>query len=690
MALTSVLIANRGEIARRVTRAARARGLRVVAVCSRADATAPFVREADTTVLLSGDTLAETYLNIDAIVAAARGAGVDAVHPGYGFLAENADFAAAVTAAGLTYLGPNAKTVALMGSKVAAKDAARAADVPVLPDAVVGADVREADLFAAGESVGYPMLVKASAGGGGRGMRPVAAAGELVAAVSAARSEALAAFGDGTVFLERYLASARHVEVQVIADRHGNVFALGDRECSVQRRHQKLIEEAPAVCIPAAARETIAAAAARLTSKIGYEGVGTCEFLVEGADAFFLEMNTRLQVEHTVTEEVTGLDLVDLQFAVATGARLNLTPDQLEPRGVAVQARLCAEDPAAGWVPSTGTVWRYRHPEAPWLRGEHGIVEGDAVTPAYDSMVAKVIASGPTREIALARLADALARAEVAGVATNRLALAAVLRHPVYVEGAAVDTSFLDRYPEVTAAPEPTTAEIAAAALGLLADETAADAIVPTLPTSWRWGVQPARELELVVAGEPLPVRLTPVADRLWSLDLPGMTSRAEPCQPADGLTSASAGRHPAEVEVLADRSEGRERTLLLRVGAEVAEWTVARRGPARDIDADEVVVRGGGRAIALGVAPRFRTGRHDTAAAGPVSSLPGTVVEVRVAEGETVAAGAVLAVVEAMKMQHPITAPYDAVVTSVLVTPGQAVEAHQLLLELTETEGAG
>ncbi len=666
MALTSLLIANRGEIARRITRAARARGLRVIAVCSRADATAPFVREADTTVLLPGDTLAETYLNIEAIVAAARDAGVDAIHPGYGFLAENADFAAAVTAAGLTYLGPTAETVALMGSKVAAKDAARAADVPVLPDAVIGADVSEADLLAAGESVGYPMLVKASAGGGGRGMRPVAAADELVAAVSAARSEALSAFGDGTVFLERYLASSRHVEVQVIADRHGNVFVLGDRECSVQRRHQKLIEEAPAVCIPAAARETIAAAAARLTSKIGYEGVGTCEFLVEGPDAYFLEMNTRLQVEHTVTEEVTGLDLVELQFAVATGERLELTPDQLASRGVAVQARLCAEDPAAGWVPSTGTVWRYRHPEAAWLRGEHGIAEGDAVTPAYDSMVAKVIASGPTREIALARLADALARAEVAGVATNRLALAAVLRHPVYVEGAAVDTSFLDRYPEVTAAPAPTTAEIAAAALGLLADETVADAIVPTLPTSWRWGVQPARELELVVGGEPFPVRLTPVADRVWSLD-PG-----------------------GEVEVLADRSAGGERTFLLRVGSEIAEWTITRRGPARDIEADEVVVRGNGRAIALGVAPRFRTGRHDTAATGPVSSLPGTVVEVRVGEGEAVAAGTVLAVVEAMKMQHPITAPYDAVVTRVLVTPGQAVEAHQLLLELTETEETG
>ncbi len=669
MALTSLLIANRGEIARRITRAARARGLRVVAVCSRADATAPFVREADTTVLLPGDTLAETYLNIEAIVAAAREAGVDAIHPGYGFLAENADFAAAVTAAGLTYLGPSAETVALMGSKVAAKDAARAADVPVLPDAVIGADVSEADLLAAGESVGFPMLVKASAGGGGRGMRPVAAAGELVAAVSAARSEALAAFGDGTVFLERYLASARHVEVQVIADRHGNVFVLGDRECSVQRRHQKLIEEAPAVCIPGAVRETIAAAAARLTSKIGYEGVGTCEFLVEGSDAYFLEMNTRLQVEHTVTEEVTGLDLVDLQFAVATGERLNLTPDQLEPRGVAVQARLCAEDPAAGWVPSTGTVWRYRHPEAPWLRGEHGITEGDTVTPAYDSMIAKVIASGPTRAIALARLADALARAEVAGVETNRLALAAVLRHPVYVTGTEVDTSFLEKYPEVTAAPAPTTAELAAAALGLLADETVADAIVPTLPTSWRWGVQPARELELVVDGEPLPVRLTPVADRYWSLEVVP---------------------NPAEVEVIADRSEGRERTLLLRVGSEIAEWTVARRGPARDIEPDEVVVRGNGRAIALGVAPRFRTGRHDTAATGPVSSLPGTVVEVRVGEGETVAAGTVLAVVEAMKMQHPITAPYDAVVTRVLVTPGQAVEAHQLLLELTETEEAG
>jgi acetyl/propionyl-CoA carboxylase alpha subunit len=673
--ITSILVANRGEIARRVIRAARARGIRVVAVCSRADATAPFVREADTTVLLPGDTLAETYLNIAAIVAAARDANVDAVHPGYGFLAENADFAAEVVAAGLTYLGPAADSVALMGSKVAAKDAARAADVPVLPDAVIAADLPEAELLAAGESVGYPMLVKASAGGGGRGMRQVASSADLVAAVAAARSEARSAFGDGTVFLERYLASARHVEVQVIADRHGNVFVLGDRECSIQRRHQKLIEEAPAVCIPRAARETIAAAAARLTSKIGYEGVGTCEFLVEvtsadSADAYFLEMNTRLQVEHTVTEEVTGLDLVDLQFAVAAGEKLDLTPDQLAPDGVAVQARLCAEDPAAGWVPSTGTVWRYRHPNAPWLRGEHGIAEGGEITPAYDSMVAKIIASGPTRAIALARLADALARAEVAGVATNRLALAAVLRHPEYVDGAGVDTAFLDRHPEVTAAPAATIPELAAAAIAVLAGE-AVDAIVPSLPATWRWGVQPPRTVDLADGNEPVAVRVTPRGDRLWDVQ------------------AGESG--PVEVELVAAPSLGMtsptELRLLLRIGSEIAEWTVTRRGPARDTEPDELVVTGNGRSVVLGVAARFQTGRHDTAATGPVSPLPGTVVEVRVAEGETVTAGTVLAVVEAMKMQHPITAPSDALVARVLVTTGQAVDAHQLLLELTETE---
>jgi acetyl/propionyl-CoA carboxylase alpha subunit len=658
--IQTVLVANRGEIARRIIRAARSRGVRVAAVCARADAIALFVREADTTVLLPGESLAETYLNIDAILAAARQVGADAVHPGYGFLAEHADFAAAVTDAGLIYLGPSADSVALMGSKVAAKEAARAADVAVLPDAVIGTDLAETDLLAAAAAVGFPLLVKASAGGGGRGMRQVGSTTDLVAAVAAARSEAAAAFGDPTVFLERYLSSSRHVEVQVIADRHGNVFVLGDRECSVQRRHQKLIEEAPAVCIPAGARQTIAEAAARLTSKIGYEGVGTCEFLVEGAEAYFLEMNTRLQVEHTVTEEVTGLDLVDLQFAVALGERLDLTPDQLVPDGVAIQARLCAEDPAAGWVPSTGTVWRYRHPDAAWLRGEHGIAEGDAVTPAYDSMVAKIIAAGPTRAIALARLADALCRAQVAGVATNRLALAAVLRHPDYTDGGEVDTAFLDRHPEVIAAPVATTAELAAAAVGLLCDESS-EAIVPSLPVCWRWGVQPPIALDLIDGGIAVALRVTPVADRRWDVQ---------------------AGETAVEVELLSEV----DGVLLLRIGSQIAQWTVARRGPVRDIDPDEVVVSGNGRAVVLGVAARFTTGRHDAAATGPVSSLPGTVIEVRVAAGDTVAAGTVLAVVEAMKMQHPITAPYDAVVARVLVSTGQAVEAHQLLLELEET----
>ena len=421
-----LLIANRSEVASRVARAARLRGIRTVGVYSDPDATLPYLDDVDEAVALQGHSATDTYLNISAVLAAARRTGCDAVHPGYGFLAESSQFAEAVTAAGLTFVGPPADCVAAMGSKVRAKELARKASVPVLPDAVITTDAPH-DLSELADRVGYPLLVKASAGGGGRGIRLVESAEDLSHAVASAQREASAAFGDPTVFLERFLSGPRHIEIQVFGDTHGNVVHLGDRECSVQRRHQKLLEECPAVLVSTEVRSAMAAAAVRLAEEIGYVGAGTCEFLVQGDEFFFLEMNTRLQVEHTVTEEVTGIDLVALQLDIARGAELPFRQPDVTFTGHAIQARVCAEDPYAGWLPSTGYVHRYWHPSDDGVRYEDGIASGVTISPHYDSMITKVIANGRSRDDAVSALGDALATLVLHGPATN---VGALSPHP--------------------------------------------------------------------------------------------------------------------------------------------------------------------------------------------------------------------------------------------------------------------
>ena len=447
MTVTSVLVANRGEIARRVFATCRRRGLSTVAVFSDADAGSPHVREADSAVRLPGDSPADTYLRGDLIVEAARRAGADAVHPGYGFLAENAEFARQVIDAGLVWIGPDPDTIEIMGSKIASKERMAAAGVPVL-GLLDPATVTEADL---------PVLVKASAGGGGRGMRIVRALADLAGAVESASREAGAAFGDPTVFCERYLDSGHHVEVQIMADAHGTVWALGERECSLQRRHQKVIEEAPAPLVDRVGgdlRERLLAAGRDAASAVGYRGAGTVEFLAdERGDFWFLEMNTRLQVEHPVTECVTGTDLVALQLDIAAGGKL--TGPEPAMTGHAIEVRLYAESPADDWRPQTGTVVtfdvpdvtaRFGRTEPDGLRLDSGVESGSVVGTHYDAMLAKVVAYAPTREAAARQLAAALRRTRIHGVTTNRDLLVASLLHPRFLDGTA-DTSFYVAHP---------------------------------------------------------------------------------------------------------------------------------------------------------------------------------------------------------------------------------------------------
>jgi len=443
VAITKLLIANRGEIAARIIRSAHALGIATVAVYSDPDAAAPYVTLADEAVRLPGAAPADTYLRGEEIIAAAATAGADAVHPGYGFLSENAGFARACADAGLTFVGPRPETIEAMGDKVRAKAIMAEAEVPVLPSATV---TDTTDLAAAGAAVGFPLLVKAAFGGGGRGMRLVADPAELAEAVSSARREAASAFGDGTVFLERFVTDPRHVEVQILGDAHGDVVHLFERECSIQRRYQKIVEECPSPAVDDDLRDALTAAAVAAGWAIGYTGAGTVEFVLDRDGGFyFLEMNTRLQVEHPVTEEVTGLDLVELQLRIAEGEPLPASARQARINGHAIEVRLYAEDVPAGFVPTTGTLHRFAFPPAPGIRVDTGFRDGSVVSPHYDAMLAKVIAHGRTRADAARRLARALGRAAIHGMTTNRDLLVAILREPEFLAGG-TDTGYLTRH----------------------------------------------------------------------------------------------------------------------------------------------------------------------------------------------------------------------------------------------------
>ncbi|MFF3253715.1 acetyl/propionyl/methylcrotonyl-CoA carboxylase subunit alpha [Actinacidiphila glaucinigra] len=625
--IASVLVANRGEIARRVFRTCRDLGIATVAVHSDADAAAPHVREADAAVRLPGDAPADTYLRGDLIVKAALATGADAVHPGYGFLSENADFARSVIAAGLTWIGPAPEAIEAMGSKTRAKRLMAEAGVPVLE---AGPD----DL---------PVLVKAAAGGGGRGMRVVREAAALEQEMAAARAEALSAFGDGEVFLEPYVEDGRHIEVQVLADTHGTVWTLGERDCSVQRRHQKVIEETPAPGVTDELRRTLRTAAEAAARAIGYVGAGTVEFLVSpDGRPYFLEMNTRLQVEHPVTERVFGVDLVALQLEVAEGERLPAAPPL--PSGHAVEARLYAEDPARDWQPQTGVLHRFRLPRAPGLRVDAGFGDGDRIGVHYDAMLAKVVAHAPTRAQALRLLAGALERARVHGLVTNRDLLVRVLRDPDFAAGR-LSTAFLDRLGPAPAEDEGA-ARLAALAAAL-ADATGRHPLggwrnVPSAPQSKTYRVEPG--------GAEYEVRY-----RLGR----------------DGLTAEG---HP-DVRLLERAPE--------RVVLEVAG---VRRAFEIAVYADQVCVDGPLGSHRLTALPRFPDPVAQLAPGSLLAPMPGTVVRVAdVAVGDKVAAGQPLLWLEAMKMEHLVAAPADGVLTALHAEAGRQVDVGAVLAVVQE-----
>jgi propionyl-CoA carboxylase alpha chain len=633
-----LLVANRGEIARRVFATCRRLGIETVAVHSDADAGMPFVREADVAVRLAGDAPAATYLRADLLVEAARRSGADAVHPGYGFLSESADFARAVIGAGLTWVGPTPESIEDMGSKVRAKDLMRRAGVPVLD---APPQPTEADL---------PLLVKASAGGGGRGMRVVRSLDELTGAVTAAEAEARSAFGDGRVFLEPYVEHGRHVEVQVVGH-PGGVLVLGERDCSVQRRHQKVVEEAPAPALPDATRTALHEAARAAAVAIDYRGAGTVEFLYDAdSDRFyFLEMNTRLQVEHPVTELVHGVDLVELQLAVAEGR----SPDpQLigETYGHAVEARLYAEDPAADWQPQSGTLRAMEVPgvdgrfdllNRPGLRLDSGVETGSTVSIHYDAMLAKLIAWAPTREQALRRLASALRRARVHGVVTNRDLLVEVLEDPAFAAGG-VDTAYLTEREPRPPSSHPDAA--VAAALALAEDERSRRTVQHGVPVAWR--------------------------------NVPSQPQRTE--FEGDVVVEWWGGRDGYVVEGLTVVAAGPTAVTLGREGVETT-YDVAVRGAVVDVDWPV-----GHQALRL--IPRFADPADAVASGSLLAPMPGTVVSVAVGKGDQVDAGQPVLVLEAMKMQHTVTAPHAGTVTQIDVRTGSQVAAGEILAVVEET----
>ncbi|MEU7848672.1 biotin carboxylase N-terminal domain-containing protein [Micromonospora parva] len=655
--INRLLVANRGEIARRIFATCRAMGVQTVAVHSDADADAPFAAEADQAVRLPGNTPGETYLRVDLILDAARRTGADAVHPGYGFLAENAEFAAAVTDAGLTWVGPPAKVIAAMGDKLAAKALLAEAGVPMLPSWTDSDEITD-----------FPVLVKASAGGGGRGMRIVRTADELAEAVASARREAAAAFGDGTVFIERYVERGRHVEVQIFGDTHGRVVALGDRECSIQRRHQKIVEEAPAV-VPERVRTALHEAAVAAGRAVDYLGAGTVEFLLApGGEFFFLEMNTRLQVEHPVTELCTGLDLVGLQLLVAEGEPL--PADLPGSTGHAIEVRLCAEDATAGWRPDTGTLHRFSVGAVvtefgglagPGLRLDSGVVAGSVVGVHYDSMLAKLIAWGRTRAEATRLLAGALARAELHGVSTNRDLLVRVLRSPAFA-AVEIDTGFLDRHPEVFDPLLPTDQvplTALAAALSGAAHRRATAPVLSGLPSGWRNVPAVPQVIRLVQSdGHEIEIR--------YRLDRTGRLTDWGSTAPDSDAAGSADPPTVALVEATPDR-------VVLDVDGVRRGYRVRRVGSA-------VFVDGPDGAASLTELPRLPLPTTEVGAGSLLAPLPGAVTRVHVQVGQRVTAGDPLLTLEAMKLEHPVLAPIDGVVAELPVPTGGQVQAGAVL----------
>ncbi|MET3986102.1 biotin carboxylase N-terminal domain-containing protein [Streptomyces sp. PvR034] len=683
---STVLVANRGEIAVRVIRTLRHLGVRSVAVFSDADADARHVREADTAVRIGPAAAAESYLSVERLLDAARRTGAEAVHPGYGFLAENAAFAAACAEAGLAFIGPPATAIALMGDKIRAKETVRAAGVPVVPGSS-GSGLSDAELTAASREIGMPVLLKPSAGGGGKGMRLVRDEALLGEEIAAARREARSSFGDDTLLVERWVDRPRHIEIQVLADAHGNVVHLGERECSLQRRHQKVIEEAPSVLLTPELREAMGAAATSAARSCGYVGAGTVEFIVPGGDPssyYFMEMNTRLQVEHPVTELVTGLDLVEWQLRVAAGEPLGFGQDDVTLTGHAIEARVCAEDPARGFLPSGGTVLALSEPNGGAVRTDSGLTAGVPVGSTYDPMLSKVIAYGPDRASALRVLRGALADTVILGVQTNTGFLRRLLAHPDVVSGD-LDTGLVER-DLADLLPEGVPDEVYAAA-ALLNRGSAPDPgpqrpdgpgvwVSPfDVPNGWRLGGTPAWTVHhfRLPGQDPVEVRTRPSTNGTTELLVTG----ANPAPPA--FEARGPGRSPGAPA--AGRIVTRTAThLTIELDGITHRFTHAAspEGTWLGRDADTWHVQHHDPVTAS------LTGRGHSGADTLAAPMPGTVTVVKVAVGDEVEAGQSLLVVEAMKMEHVISAPHAGTVTELDVTPGTTVAMDQVLAVVT------
>jgi propionyl-CoA carboxylase alpha chain len=652
--ITKLLIANRGEIAARIIRSARAMNIATVALYSDADRDAPYVSQSDESVHLPGTAPTDTYLRSDLVLEAAARTGADAVHPGYGFLSENADFARACAEAGVVFVGPSPDAIAAMGSKIAAKDMMRAAGVPVLPGATVESERDEdpAVLLTAASDIGYPLLVKAAFGGGGRGMRIVRAEGELFEAVSSARREAASTFGNGTVFLEKFVETPRHIEVQIFGDRHGTLVHLGERECSIQRRYQKIVEEAPSTAVDETMRDELGRAAVAAGKALAYEGAGTVEFVMARDGSFyFLEVNTRLQVEHPVTELVTGIDLVRAQLLVASGEPLPPEMFDSSPKGHAVEVRLYAEDVAAGFIPVSGTLTTLQFPEFDGVRVDAGFTSGSIVSTFYDPMLAKVIGYGATRDEACSRVTRALRETVVHGVTTNRDLLVGILGEPEFRSGA-IDTGYLERHSPAQLMAGPDTAEVTrthalVAALAAQAGRRAKTAVLPGLPSGWRTLPSQDQTVSFAVGADLLDVR--------YRFDRGRLTAAVDDRSADVRIVGASDTLMDAEINGIRRRYRVKCVGATHYVDSSLGSTTLAEVERFPD---PSVIIEGGSL----------------------LAPMPASVVRVEVDDGVAVSAGTPIVVLEAMKMEYTVRAPADGVVTTILVTVGQQVDAGQVL----------
>ena len=642
MTIETLLVANRGEIARRIFRTAKSMGIVCIAIYTDADRNEPFVKEADKAIRLSTN-----YLDQKEIIDAAKRSNSDAIHPGYGFLSENASFAKAAIEENIIWIGPSSEAIESMGDKITAKKIAQEADVPTLPSS---------DDLNDSSSIGFPLLVKAAAGGGGKGMRIVANENDLPEAISTAQREAKNAFGDERVFLERYIPKSRHIEIQILGDSHGNLLHLGERECSIQRRHQKIIEESPSSVINEEQRKLITDAALRMGKSLAYQSAGTVEFLLddETGDFFFLEVNTRLQVEHPVTEAVTGIDLVREQIKISSGEAVSFTQEDLVPIGHAVEARLYAEDPSKEFLPATGEILAFSPPEEPDVRWDSGVEKGSFVGVEFDPMLAKVISHGSSRTEAILNLARALEKLHLAGITTNRNFLVSTLRHNNFLKGETT-TDFID-----SNSPEPnlqlTEEDIKKAAITValwLQNKNRKNAIVlKSIPSGWRNGRLPSQEVSLLYSGEKVTVSYKTKRDGSFVFDN-GSTATINHC---------SAEHIEAEVD-------GERMTSLITEGKESIHLQTSQG------------------TVSFEILPRFEPPVLQIAEGSLVAPMPGVVLEIRVSNGDTVSAGDTLLTLEAMKMEHHVKAPYNGTVTEILVSENQQLDNGVPLLVINPDE---